>query len=178
MIEPFEGIYPEIPDSVFVHEAATVIGRVILGEETSVWPSAVLRGDDGPISVGARTSIQDGAVLHMTQGISETVVGDRVTVGHNVTLHGCRVEDDCIIGMGAIVLDNAVVESGAYVGAGALVPMGKTVPAGTLVMGNPFKVVREVSELERQWIELSWRSYVDKARLMLRARGRLTPPSG
>ena len=125
-----------------------LIGQVTLGAGSSVWPNATLRGDDAPIVVGAQSSIQDGSTIHATEGQSRTTVGDRVTVGHNVILHGCTIGDDCLIGMGSIVLDSAIVEPGAFIG------------AGTLVMGNPFKLVRVCTQADRDWIEHSWRAYV------------------
>jgi carbonic anhydrase/acetyltransferase-like protein (isoleucine patch superfamily) len=165
MIEAFQGILPQIDPTAWVHSMATLIGKVTVGPESSIWPGSVLRGDDGRIVIGAQTSVQDGSVVHLTENMSETIVGDRVTVGHNVILHGCVVDSDTIIGMGSILLDNAKVGKGSIVGAGTLVPMNKTVPPGVLVLGNPFKVVRELTDKDRQWIEFSWRTYVDKARL-------------
>ena len=163
MIEPFLGESPVIDPTAFVHERATLIGKVSIGAECSIWPGVVMRGDDGRIVIGARTSVQDGTVVHMTEGMSETMVAERVTVGHNVILHGCIVEEDVIVGMGSILLDNARIGKGTIVGAGTLVPMNKTVPSGVLVLGNPFRVVRELTDKDRQWIEFSWRTYVDKA---------------
>ena len=164
MLEPYRDHHPSVDPSAFVHRSATLIGQVTVGAQSSIWPGVTLRGDDGTIVIGTQTSIQDGSVIHMTEGQSTVTVGDRVTVGHGVILHGCTVEDDCIIGMGAIVLDNAVVERGSIVGAGALVPMGKRVTAGTVVVGNPFKRIRDCSEQDRQWIEHSWREYVARCR--------------
>ncbi len=165
MIEEYQGHRPQIDPTAFVHERATLIGQVVIGPEASIWPGVVMRGDDGRIVIGAQTSIQDGTVVHLTEGLSETKVGERVTVGHNVTLHGCVVEDEVIVGMGSILLDNARIGKGSIVGAGTLVPMNKTVPPGVLVLGNPFRVVRELTDKDRQFIEFSWRSYVEKLRL-------------
>lgn len=159
MNEPFEGHVPKVHPDAFVHSTAVVIGEVEIGPESSIWPTATLRGDDGPIRVGALTSIQDGTVIHNTEGLSATTVGDRVTVGHRVILHGCTVGDDCIIGMGAILLDNAVVEPGSIVGAGTVVPMGKRVEAGTVVIGNPMRVLRTCTEKDAEFIAYSWREY-------------------
>lgn len=175
MFEPFDGTAPRVDATAFVHEAATLIGDVVVGPGSSVWPGAVLRGDDGPIVVGGWTSIQDGCILHGTVGLSETRVGQRVTVGHGAILHGCVVEDDVIVGMGSILLDNARIGSGTILGAGTLVPMNKEVPPGVLVMGNPFKVVRELGDRDRQWIELSWRSYVERLGRYRSARGTPLP---
>jgi carbonic anhydrase/acetyltransferase-like protein (isoleucine patch superfamily) len=164
MLQSLAGHTPRIDALAYVHPAAVVIGNVTLGAESSVWPNTTLRGDDGPIVIGRQTSIQDGSTLHMTEGRSTTTVGDRVTVGHNVILHGCTIEDDCIIGMGSIVLDNAVVERGAIVGAGSVVPPGKRVPAGMVVVGNPFKVLRPCSPEDVEFIAYSWQAYVARAR--------------
>lgn len=164
MEEPYAGRRPRIDPEAYVHERAVLIGDVTIGAVSSVWPCATLRGDDGPIVIGERTSIQDNAVVHMTRGLSSVTVGDRVTVGHSAILHGCRIEDECLVGMGAIVLDNAVVERGAIVGAGALVPAGRRVAAGTLVVGNPCRVLRECTAADRELIEFSWREYVDRVR--------------
>lgn len=162
MIEPFEQHQPHIDPAAYVHAAATIIGEVTVGAESSVWPGATLRGDDGPIIIGAQTSIQDGSVLHNTEGHSTTRVGNRVTVGHRAVLHGCTVEDECIIGMGCIILDNAVVERGSIVGAGALVPPGKRVRAGTVVVGNPSQLLRECSADDTKFIAYSWGEYVKR----------------
>lgn len=172
MIESFEGHVPEIDATAFVHDAAVLIGQVLVGAESSVWPNVTLRADDGPIRIGERTSIQDGTTIHMTEGLSKTTVGDRVTVGHNVILHGCTIQDDVLIGMGAIVLDNAVVERGAFVGAGALVPPNKVVKAGTMVVGNPFRVIRDCNPRDTALIEFSWREYVKRtAQYLAKRRG-------
>ena len=167
MIEPFDDgeavHHPEVADSAFVHRAAVLIGRVRIGDRSSVWPNATLRGDDGRIVVGACTSIQDGVVIHATEDLSETRVGDRCTVGHNAILHGAVVEDDCLVGMGAILLDNCRIGRGSLVGAGALVTQGTVVPPGSLVLGSPGKVVRAVRDQDADWIAYSWRHYVKRA---------------
>lgn len=160
MIEPFEQHRPRIAEDAYVHPAATVIGRVTLGARASIWPGAVLRGDDGPITIGAETSIQDNVVAHITGGQSETIIGDRVTVGHGAILHGCQVDSDVIVGMGSILMDNAHVSEWSIVGAGALVPPGKRFPAGVLILGSPARVARELTDDERQWIAHSWKVYL------------------
>lgn len=170
-IERFADHLPSIHAEAFVHASAVIIGQVRIGAQSSVWPNVTLRGDDGPIAVGRQTSIQDGTVVHMTEGRSTTTVGDRVTVGHGVILHGCTIEDDCIIGMGSIILDGAVVERGSIVGAGALVPPGKRVRAGTVVVGNPFTVLRECTQADREFIEYSWREYVKRTEQYRQAAG-------
>lgn len=163
MVESFGDKHPRVDPSAFVHARAVLIGDIVIGPESSVWPNVTLRGDDGPIVIGSQTSIQDNSVIHCTEGLSWTGVGDRVTVGHSVVLHGCTIHNDALIGMGAILLDNVVVESGALVAAGTLVPPGKVVRAGTVVAGNPMRVLRECRESDRQMIEFGWRAYVKRA---------------
>lgn len=160
MLYPFEGVAPKIDPSAFVHPAATVIGTVSIGERTSVWPGASLRGDVGPIRIGACTSIQDNVVGHTTGGLSETDIGSRVTVGHGVILHGCKVGDDCIVGMGAIVMDNVEIGPWSIVGAGSLVPPDKRFEGGVLLLGRPARVIRALTPEERDWITRSWQIYV------------------
>lgn len=164
MIQPFDGHHPDIADSAWVHPAAVVIGRVTLGADVSIWPNTTLRGDEGRIAIGAGSNIQDGTTVHMTGGRSETMVGERVTVGHNCILHGCVIEDDVLIGMGSIVLDNARVGRGSYIGAGTLVTGDKVIPPGSLVFGNPMRIVRPCGEREAEWIAYAWKHYVDNAR--------------
>ncbi len=168
MIQNFDGLTPDIHPTAWVHESAVVIGEVQLEEEVSIWPTAVLRGDMGPIHVGAFSNIQDGAVCHDTGGLSAARIGKRVTVGHRAILHGCIVEDDCLIGMGSIVMDNAVIGAGSIVGAGAVVLANRVIPPGSMVLGSPGKVVRPLTDAERGWIQYSWQVYVDRARVWRR----------
>lgn len=163
MIQEFDGKTPKIDETAFVHEGAWVIGEVYLGAHSSVWPGAVLRGDMGAIRIGAWSNIQDGAVCHDTTDLSETRVGERVTVGHNAILHGCIIEDDCLIGMGAIVMDNVRVGTGSIIGAGAFVPVGKVIPPNSLVLGSPGRVVRQTRDSDRAMIDEGWKSYADKS---------------
>ena len=128
-----------IASTAFIHERATVLGDVTLGERVSVWPSAVVRGDNDRVVVGDDSNVQDGAILHVDDGIP-CIVGARVTIGHRAIVHGATVEDDCLIGMGAIVLNGAVIGRGSIVAAGALVPEGMVVPPGSLVVGMPGRV--------------------------------------
>ncbi len=172
MIEAYEGILPDVDPTAWIHRTAVVIGEVRLGPRASVWPTVVLRGDDGLLDIQEDSNIQDGSVLHNTGGKSVTVVGPRVTVGHRAILHGCRVESDCIVGMGAIVMDNAVVGAGSIVGAGALVTMGTVIPPNSLVLGSPGRRVRATTAEEHTWIHHSWSHYVDgAARYRARDRG-------
>jgi len=164
MIEPFDGDHPLLREGAWVHSSAVVIGRVTLGRDVSIWPNATLRGDEGRIEIGDGSNIQDGTTVHMTGGRSETMVGARVTVGHNCILHGCIIEDDVLIGMGSIVLDNARIGRGSYIGAGTLVTGGKQIPPGSLVFGNPMRIVRQCGERETEWIDYAWRHYIENAR--------------
>lgn len=166
MIIEQDGARPDVHPTAFVHETAVVIGRVRIGPRASVWPHAVLRGDIEEIVVGEGTNIQDNAVVHTDQG-SPAVLGGGVTVGHSAVLHGCRVEDNCLIGMGSILLNNAVVEEGAMVGAGALVAPGARVPKGHLALGTPARTVRPLKPGEIEHIRKNaqnYLTYMEKAR--------------
>lgn len=130
---------PMIDPAAFVHPDAVIIGDVTVGPESTVWPAAVLRGDHGSIRVGARTSVQDGAVVHCTAAL-DTVIGDNCTIGHQAHLEGCTVEDECLIGSGSVVLHRVVVRKGALVGASALLTNGTEVPSGAMALGVPAKI--------------------------------------
>lgn len=130
---------PTIDPTAFVHPEAVIIGDVTIGAQSSVWPTAVLRGDHGAIRIGAKTSIQDGTIVHCTSTL-DTLVGDRCVVGHNVHLEGCTIEDDCLIGSGSVVLHRVVVRSGALVGAQAMVPNGTEVPSRAMALGIPARI--------------------------------------
>jgi carbonic anhydrase/acetyltransferase-like protein (isoleucine patch superfamily) len=160
--QPFDGHNPSVEPTAWVHEAAILIGEVEVRARASIWPTAVLRGDMGVVRIGEDTNIQDGTICHNTSGISETHVGARCTVGHRVVLHGCVVEDDCLIGMGAILMDNVRIGAGSLVAAGTLIPPNKVIPPGSLVMGSPGRVLRSVGQRERQMIDNGWRSYAKK----------------
>jgi carbonic anhydrase/acetyltransferase-like protein (isoleucine patch superfamily) len=165
VLQTFQGNTPRLHSTAWAHDGAWLIGDVELGPDVSVWPTAVLRGDMGRIRIGAQSNVQDGAVLHMTTNMSHAIVGERVTVGHKAILHGCIVEDDCLIGMGSILLDNCRIGAGSIVAAGALVPVGRVIPPNSLVMGSPGKVVSELSDSHRRMIAFSWKSYVEKCRV-------------
>ena len=162
MIQGLGGDTPELGDGVFIHDAAVVIGRVSLGSRASVWPTAVIRGDTEAIRVGDDTNVQDGAVLHADPGMP-CVVGDRVTIGHQATVHGCTIGDECLIGIGATVLNGAVVGAQSIVGAHALVPEGMEIPPGVLVVGVPAKVRRELTPEERAGLAAQAARYVANA---------------
>jgi carbonic anhydrase/acetyltransferase-like protein (isoleucine patch superfamily) len=155
-------VEPRIHPDAYVHPDAVVIGDVELGADASVWPGAVLRGDDGGIRVGARTSIQDGTVVHTTVQ-APTVVGADCVVGHNVHLEGCTIHDGALVGSGAVVLHRAIVESGALVGAGAVVSGGVVVPARAMALGIPARIRPDAVDPERMIVPGA-RSYVERAR--------------
>jgi len=150
-IRPLDGVHPTLGARVYVDASAEIIGRVVLGDDVSVWPLSVIRGDVNDISIGARTNIQDGAVLHVTHdgqyspGGFSLKIGEECSIGHRAMLHGCRIGNGVLIGMGAIVLDGAVIEDEAMIGAGTVVPPGRVVPARTLWVGNPMRQVRELT---------------------------------
>lgn len=151
---------------VFVDQSAVVLGNVVIGDDSSIWPMAVVRGDMNSISIGARTSIQDGSVLHIThtsrfnpRGFA-LEIGSDVTVGHNATLHGCTIHDRCLIGIGAVIMDGAVVEEEVIVAAGCLAPPGKRLQSGFLYKGNPAKMVRPLTEQEISFFPYSASNYV------------------
>ncbi len=160
MILPFKSIYPKLHETVFCVDSAAVIGDVEIGEDSSIWFNAVVRGDVHYIRIGARTNIQDSSTLHVTHDTHPLVIGDNVTVGHNVTLHGCTIHNRCLIGMGAIVLDGATVGAYSMIGAGALVTEGMEVPPGSLVVGVPGKVKRELTDDEKAGILQSAANYI------------------
>ncbi len=162
-VAPFRGISPRLHPSALVLEGGRVIGDVELGEGSSVWPGAVVRGDVHHVRIGARTNLQDGVVVHVTTGTHPTHVGDDVTVGHKAVLHGCTIEDRCLIGIGAVVLDGARVGPDAMVGAGALVTPGTVVPPGTLVLGAPARVRRALTDEEKAGLRESAAHYVELA---------------
>lgn len=152
---------PDIHPSAYLAPEAVVIGSVTIGPESSIWPGAVLRGDDGEIRIGARTSIQDGSILHTTF-FTPTTVGDECVVGHLAHLEGCTIHDRALVGSGSVVLHNAVVESGALVGAGAVVSGGTVVPARAMALGIPAKIRPDA--VTPEMISLGMQSYVDRAR--------------
>ena len=175
-IERYESFVPDIHPSAFVAASADVIGRVTLGEESSVWYQATLRGDINEIVIGPRSNVQDNAVIHLADDFG-CYVGELVTVGHSAILHACTVKDEVLIGMGAIVLDGAVIGERSIIGAGALVTGHTIIPPGTLVLGSPAKVVKTLS-LEEQAKIKDWAlKYVKGSRLYLGQTKDVTPPS-
>ncbi len=161
MIEAFQGVMPQMDPTAWVHPSATVIGRVRLGRRVSVWPGAVLRGDILEIEVGDESNIQDLCIAHTSHGVAPVLIGRRVVVGHRVILHGVKIGDQALIGMGAILLDGSEVGTGSIVAAGALVTEGMRIPPGSLAVGIPAKVVRQVTEAESQRIREGAKQYLD-----------------
>ncbi len=152
-----------IDPSVFIAQGAIVLGDVVLGKDVSIWYNAVIRGDTDRITIGPETNIQDLTMVHADPGVP-CVIGSRVTVGHRAILHGCTIDDDCLIGMGAIVLNHAHVGSGSVIGAGAVVVEGTIVPPASLVVGVPARVIRHVDAAMLERLAHGWRHYVDQAR--------------
>ena len=148
MLRPYRGTLPRVHSTAFIDDSAQVIGDVEIGEESSVWMCAVIRGDVHWIKVGKRTSVQDGTIVHAMTGTHPTSIGDNVTIGHAAVIHGCTVEDQCLIGMGAILLNGSHVGAGSIVAAGALLIEGQKVPPRSLVMGSPGKVKRLLTQAE------------------------------
>ncbi len=180
MIRSFKGISPKIDPSAFIAEGAVIIGEVSIGKEASIWYNCVVRGDVNFISIGDRTNIQDLSMLHVTHKKNEQdpgaplVIGNDVTVGHSVTLHGCTIQDGAFIGMQAIVMDNVVVGKGSLVGARALVTEGTVIPPGTLWMGSPAKYKRDLNEKEIAWLARSAGNYVRYSREFIEGVGEAT----
>ena len=164
-IRTYQGIKPSIDATAWVDDSAVVIGKCQLGEDVGIWPNATLRGDVNDIVIGDRSNIQDGSVVHTTHESavskgSKCIVGKDVTVGHNAVLHGCIIEDECLIGMGAVVLDNAVVKKHVLVGANSLVPPGKVLESGYLYVGSPVKQMRPLTAEEIGFFKYSAEHYV------------------
>jgi carbonic anhydrase/acetyltransferase-like protein (isoleucine patch superfamily) len=164
-IRSFQKQLPRLGERVFVDDSAQVIGQVELGDDVSIWPLTVVRGDVNHIRIGARTNIQDNSVLHVTHdgryspGGVPLIIGSDVTVGHNVILHACTVEDACLIGMGSVILDKAVIGKHSLIGAGAVVAPGKIVEPGSLWVGNPARFIRKLTESEIESLYYSAENY-------------------
>ncbi len=164
-IRTYQGITPRLSARVFIDRSAVVIGDVQLGEDSSVWPFALIRGDMHRIRIGARSSVQDGSVLHITHAGPfnpdgfPLIIGDDVTIGHKVTLHGCTLGNRILVGMGSIVMDGAVVQDEVVIGAGSLVPPGKVLESGYLYVGSPVKQARALTDKERAFVTSSAANY-------------------
>jgi len=167
LLRPYRGIWPQLGQRVWLDPYASVIGDVVLGDDVSLWPMTVVRGDVNFVRIGARSNLQDGAVIHVShdgphsrRGGFATVIGEDVTIGHKAVIHACNIGDACLIGMGALVLDGAVVHKHAFVGAGAVVTPGKVVGERELWLGNPARCVRRLSEAEVEGLYYSATHYV------------------
>jgi carbonic anhydrase/acetyltransferase-like protein (isoleucine patch superfamily) len=167
MIRGYAGVRPKLGSGVFLAETCAVIGDVEIADDSSIWYGTVVRGDVMPIRIGARTSVQDNTVVHVTAGKFGTTIGSDCTIGHGAMIHACTIEDFCLIGMGAIVLDGARIGTGSLVGAGALVTPGTDIPPRSLVVGAPARVKRAVDDNERARIEYGARHYVELTRRYL-----------
>jgi len=160
VIRPFGGKTPRVDEAAFVASSAMVIGDVAIGAGSTIWFGAVLRGDVESIRIGRETSIQDNTVIHVDSSGFSTAVGDRVTVGHGVVLHGCRIGDNALIGIGSIVLNGAEVGEGAMVGAGSLVTPGTKIPPGMLALGSPARVKRPLTDEEKRQVQAGVENYI------------------
>ncbi|EME3972278.1 gamma carbonic anhydrase family protein [Vibrio fluvialis] len=165
-IRSYKGITPQIGERVYIDESSVLVGDIKIGNDASIWPLVAARGDVNHIVIGARSNIQDGSVLHVTHKNNENpdgyplIIGEDVTVGHKVMLHGCTIQDRVLVGMGAIVLDGVVVESDVMIGAGSLVPPGKRLESGYLYIGSPVRQARPLNEKERAFLVKSAQNYV------------------
>lgn len=163
MLYTYLSFTPKIDSSVYVAPTATVIGRVTIGNESSIWFNSIVRADINTIEIGSQTNIQDSCVLHVTNKFG-VKIEDRVTVGHGAILHGCTIESNCLIAMGAIILDGAIIKSGSMVAAGAVVAPGTIIPPASLVMGTPGKVVRPLNDEDNERMQHNWKNYLEYAR--------------
>jgi carbonic anhydrase/acetyltransferase-like protein (isoleucine patch superfamily) len=164
MIRPFRGVHPQIHPTAYVEPSAQVIGDVHLGEEASIWCNCTVRGDIHYIRIGDRSNVQDNSVIHVRHGSHPTILEAEVTVGHSATLHGCYVEQGCLIGIGSILLDDVRIGARSLVAAGSLVSPGTVIPPRSLVMGFPARVKRPLTDEEVANLELFWRNYVEYTR--------------
>lgn len=161
IIKEIRGKIPEIPQSCFIAENATILGEVEMGEECSVWFNAVIRGDVHFIRIGNKVNIQDGAVIHCTYQKSPTIIGNSVSIGHNAIVHGCTIHDNVLIGMGAIIMDDAIIESNTIIGAGAIITQGTHVSSGTVWAGNPARKLKNLNQdLQENTLERIANNYI------------------
>jgi len=160
-IRPYRGKHPQIAASAYIDPASVIIGDVVIGEDSSVWPLSVIRGDVNYIRIGARTNIQDGSVLHVMKGEYPLVLGDDITVGHAVTLHGCTIQSRCLVGMRATILNGVVIGEGSIIAAGTLLTERSIIPPRSLVIGSPGKVKRALTAIDQSTIDMYARRYVE-----------------
>jgi len=165
MIRPFRGKHPQVSPTAFIEESAQIIGDVHIGEQSSVWFNAVVRGDVFYVRIGDRTNIQDGTVIHVSNGTHATILEDEVTVGHNVTLHGCYIERGSLVGIGSVVMDGVRVGAQSLIAAGSLLSPGTQVPPRSLVMGQPARVKRPLTDEEVSGLTRFWQNYIELTRL-------------
>ncbi|QIA62119.1 gamma carbonic anhydrase family protein [Vibrio astriarenae] len=165
-LRSYKGLSPKVGERVYIDETSVLVGDIVLGDDASIWPFVAARGDVNHIHIGNRTNIQDGSVLHVTHKNQDNpngyplIIGNDVTVGHKVMLHGCEIKDRVLVGMGAILLDGAIIESDVMIGAGALVPPGKVLESGFLYVGSPVKQARRLTEKESAFLQRSADNYV------------------
>ncbi|TPH13204.1 gamma carbonic anhydrase family protein [Litorilituus lipolyticus] len=166
-LRPYQGILPSIGDSCYIDESAVIVGDVSLAKDVSIWPLVAARGDVNIITIGARSNIQDGTVLHVTRKSNNNplgnplIIGEDVTVGHKCMLHGCTLGNRILVGMGAIIMDGVTVEDDVFIGAGSLVPPNKTLESGFLYVGNPVKQARKLKQSESEFLKQSADNYVE-----------------
>jgi len=160
-IRPYRGKHPQIAASAYVDPASVIVGDVVIGEDSSVWPLCVIRGDVNYVRIGSRTNVQDGSILHVMKDEYPLILGDDITVGHAVTLHGCTINSRCLIGMRATILNGVVIGEGSIIAAGTLLIERTTIPPRSLVMGTPGKVKRALGEAEQSTIDMYARRYVE-----------------
>lgn len=162
----YNGIYPTLGHSNYIDPSSVLVGDITLGDDVSIWPLVAARGDVNTISIGARTNVQDGTVLHVTRKSEQNltgnplIIGEDVTIGHKCMLHGCTLGDRILVGMGAIIMDGAIVEDDVFIGAGSLVPPNKTLLSGYLYVGNPVKQARKLKESEADFLKQSAKNYI------------------
>ena len=168
MIRSYQGVTPTIPSSCYIDVSAQVIGDVVLGEHASVWMNAVVRGDVNSIRIGARSNVQDCAVLHGMRHLYPVHIGEMVTIGHNATVHGCVLEDEVLVGIGATILNNARIGAGPIIAAGAVIPEHTVIPPRSLVAGVPGKIRRELGDVDRQMILQYAKNYLDYVAIYLK----------
>lgn len=161
MVRSYKGISPTIPASCYVDPSAQVIGDVVLGEQASIWMNAVVRGDVNSIRIGAKSNVQDGAVLHGMRNLYPVIVGEMVTIGHNATVHGCVLADAVLVGIGAVILNNARIGEGSIIAAGAVIPEQTVIPPNSLVAGVPGKIRRTLGDEDRRLILMYAQNYLD-----------------
>lgn len=172
MIRSFKKYHPKLGQGVYIDEQSTVIGDVVIGDDSSVWPQTVIRGDINPIRIGKRTNIQDGSIVHVTHKSEFSAgyscnIGDDVTIGHSCIIHACKIENLSLVGMGSVILDGSIISSEVMIGAKSLVPSGKRLESGFLYLGSPCKKIRPLNEKERSFLKYSAEHYAKNKDMFL-----------